>query len=145
MPCALIRPGESSSCSASRSAPLSQSAMGMPKPFFGPVGDARRQDVRHRALQQVLGVEASELEPGGHAAEELDQIDVQERRAHLERARHAGPIDLRQDVVLEIGLRIDVEQSFEAVRRRGVLEGAPLLLERVGRAAREERLLLGRT
>ena len=107
--------GESSSCSASRSSPLSHSATGMPKPFFGAVGDPGGRTSRHRALEQVLRLEAAQLESRRARGQELDELDVEERRPHLERARHARAVDLHEDVVLQVRLRVQVDQSLDPV------------------------------
>ena len=107
--------------------------------------DPGRQRVRHRPLQQVLRVEAAQLEARRHAAEELDELDVEEGRAHLERARHARPVDLHQDVVLQVGRRVRGRSGARAgsVGRR--CEAPPLLRERVaGCAVEQGRLLVGR-
>ena len=61
------------------------------------------------------------LSRDGTRAEELDEVDVEERRTHLQRARHARSIDLHEDVVLEVRLRIEVDQPLDRIAgRRGV-------------------------
>ena len=79
-----------------------------------------------RALEHVLGLEATELELGWNPPEELDEVDVEERRSHLQRAGHARPIDLHQDVVLEIRLRIEVDQPHEpsSAGRGGIVDAS---------------------
>ena len=63
--------------------PLNHSAIGIPKPFFGRPAIPGGKHVGHRALQQVLRIEAPQLEPWRHAA--------QERRRGRRRGRARGP------------------------------------------------------
>src|SRR6187402_988999 len=51
------------------------------------------------ALEDPFGLAAAELELPGNAAGEVGHLDVEERRAGLERAHHRGAIDLREDAV----------------------------------------------
>ena len=54
---------------------------------------------------------------------------VEDRHAHLERDRHAGAIDLGEDVVGKIGHRVEILHAIERVGERGVIVGiedAPL-------------------
>ena len=62
--------------------------------------------------QQALGVVATDLEPHGHRREELQQSDIQERAADLERMRHAHPVDFHMDIVGQIGLQVAPQHSL---------------------------------
>ena len=79
---------------------------------------------RHRALEEVLRLEAAELEPRRHPSEELHELDVEERRPDLERARHARPVDLHEDVVLQVRRRVEVDRAARAGRRVGRVANA---------------------
>ena len=81
----------------------------------------------------------------GHAGEELDERVVEERRAHLERGEHARAVDLREDVVRQVRLRVEVDELRHPVAcPLGAVEG-PEAGERIdGRRLDEQRPLLGR-
>src|SRR5688572_17629733 len=49
------------------------------EPLLCSVCDAGREEVSHRALEQMLRVETAKLQPRRHTAQKLHEIDVEER------------------------------------------------------------------
>src|SRR5919109_4161232 len=92
----------------------------------------------------MLRVEASKLESRRNPSDELDEIDVEEGRSHLQRAGHARAVDLCEDVVLEVRPRVDVDESLEPVSRRTLVVRLPMHVERIVRLKGEKRTLLPR-
>src|SRR5258706_11146250 len=119
--------------------------------LFGAMQDDGRQKRRHGLPQNDFGLTSPQLEPGWKRKRELDNAVVQERDARLDGRRHTHAIDLRQNIVGEIGLDVDVlllrkwvgarrtleiagEECVHRVARnkgvleRGAIQGAPVLL-----------------
>ena len=135
----------------SRSSPRSHAASGISKPCFGRWIDRGRHAALEIALEQVLRRAAAVLEVGRDRGGELDHLVVQEGRAHLERGRHAHPVDLDQDVVGEPGLEVHVEELAQRVEARAraskcranAVEGI-VAAEVSAELGRQERRLVGR-
>jgi hypothetical protein len=71
--------------------------------------------VSHRALQHPFLLAVAQV-PGCRQAEDLfDELMVEKRRPHLDRRRHAGPIDFREDVVGKKRLEIEILQPGEGI------------------------------
>ena len=97
--------------------------------LLGTIEDRRRQPARRRTLEQALGLVAAEFEGRGKCLNEIDQTRVQERRPDLEPAGHAGPINLRQDVLGQVRILIESQRPgkrvgapVEALRTANVLD-----------------------
>ena len=92
------------------------------KALLRPVHEAARQPAGEGLLEDVLVPPPSrELVTSGKARCELDQLVIEEGRAALERVRHAGDVDLEQDVLGEVGGEVQVEIPVENIVR-GALE-----------------------
>ena len=55
------------------------------------------------------------LNDGGQALHEIHQLRVQERRSHLQAAGHAGPVNLRQDVLGQVGILIQGQRPGKRI------------------------------
>ena len=109
------RPRAAPRCRRSRSGPRNQRPSGTAKPIFGRYMMSRRQVRLHRLLQQPLGLAAADLQVRRQRGQPLDQRMVHQRLAHLERVRHAGPVDLGVDVADQVGLEVEVLDQRERV------------------------------
>ena len=70
-------------------------------------------------LKMYLPSPPPQLQSDGRPRRPLHELMVQQRHAHLERVRHAGAVDLGQDVARQLGLQVDVlDQRQRIVGRR---------------------------
>ena len=96
--------------------PLNQRASGRENPCLRVRSSAGGSSRRASRRESDLALGRGRAETIRHASErEIDQPWIQKRRAHLERTQHARAIDLDEDVVDEIRLKIN---------RRALTEGA---------------------
>jgi len=65
------------------------------------------QNAFHRAFEDVFGCDAFDLQLGRNGGRELDKLVIEQWFASLDRMSHAHPIDLRQNVIRQV--RLDVE------------------------------------
>jgi hypothetical protein len=79
-----------------------------------------------------------QLEIRRDAVHELDERVVEERRPHLERARHAGAVRLHQDVVLEVEAAVEIDHALERIAARAFGFGGRDVLVDVDAAAVHE-------
>ena len=121
-----------------------------PEALLGPREGLGRESVGKGALEDVLRLEAAELQAHRKLRRQFHDAPVEEWHADLEGTGHAGAVGLRQDSLTEVALEIEIEHALEALRRR---RGRENLVERgVGRrqlhaperVGREQLLLLGR-
>ncbi len=84
-----------------------------------PVDDRGRQQVGEGLLEQELSLVVTQLRPPGQARAQLDDVVIDERRARLEAMGHARDVDLRQDVVGQVGVDVERAQSVDHRRVRG--------------------------
>ena len=84
-----------------------------------------------RGPEQHFRFSPGELPPGGECEQILDQLMIEQRRAHLQRMRHAHPVHFGQHVVGQGGLQIDVEDPAQGIRSGGPPEGVFEHCERV--------------
>src|SRR5271157_1537935 len=85
------------------------------EPALLPVDNIVRKPTLHGLLQDVLDLEAAHLEAAGQPFGKLNQAVIEKWRAHLQRARHAGAIDLHQQVILQVQAKIQVEHFGECL------------------------------
>ena len=90
--------------------------------MLGPVERRARDHAVQHGAQEHLRAAAVELPGGRKRRDELDELVVEQRRADLQRVRHAHPVDLDQDVVAEVRGDVDVEDSIDGVGRLGAPE-----------------------
>src|SRR4051794_39246587 len=94
-------------------------ADGDPEALLAPVDEIVGETAASRELlEEPLGAKAAELRPWRKARGELLHSVVQERRPHLERVGHRHPVDLREQVVGEVGAHIQREVAVHALARR---------------------------
>ena len=104
-------PAESRSITSSRASWRSQRAAGIEKPRLRPSTTSRRQQRAHGPAQQPLLLQPAHLQRRrGCVAGELEHAVVDERHAGLERVGHRGAVGLGQQVVGQVGHRVDVLQ-----------------------------------
>ena len=85
------------------------------KTHLRPIHDLARQVRLHGPLEQNLALLAADLERGRQAGQPLDERMVHQRLAHLQRVRHAGPVDLGIDVADQIGLEVEVLDERDGI------------------------------
>ena len=93
-----------------------------PESLFGSVEDAVGEQPPQRALEEELRAQAAQLHVQGEARGEPDEVVVEERDAALERGHHARPVELDQDVVLEVQAHVHQQDLVERVGRHGDVE-----------------------
>ena len=105
--------------------------------------DRRRQEVGERLLEHDLGAARAEpeLAVDRHRGGQLDDPVVQERPAALEAVRHAGQVDLDQQVAGQVGQEVGDHGAGDVVAARRGGEGrgqerGRVGLRRVGRRRR---------
>ena len=101
-----------------------------PKAFLRPFQNRPREQTLERIPKQVFGAQPAQLEVHRERGHVLDQLDVEQWHARFERRHHARPVHLRQDVVLEVQLHIEVENLVDRISQR---VGSHVLHDRVGR------------
>ena len=137
-----------SSTSAPPSAPTQLPTASLKKPRLRFV----EHEVRHVAArgepQHVLALEPAHLVPRRDARAQLDQLVVEERHAHLERAGHRGAVEVGEHVVHQAEPRVQVERGLERRGARGAgqpaVENAPPRRPRARRARRRRGRRAGR-
>ncbi len=108
--------------------------------LLAPIHDLTREEGREGAPQYELGLSTAQLEVPGQATHEVDEVAVEEGRAHLERVPHARAVDLGQDAVLEVELGEELERAVhQGARARAVpgLDGLGVDLLGVDRLAQQ--------
>jgi len=68
---------------------------------------------------------------GGDTADEIHQVDVEERRAGLEAVHHRRAVDLGEDVILQVELRVVLQRAVDDVGLCAALPGGDGLGENV--------------
>src|ERR1043166_6709170 len=81
--------------------------------LFFPMDDISRQILFGDFFQNVFRREAAELVLYRHAANEIDNVAIQQRAAHLETVRHAGTVHRHEIIVLEIELHREVKNALQ--------------------------------
>src|SRR5215216_3132388 len=106
--------------------------------------DLLRHDVGHGGFQHPLQREAAGLEPRRQAGGQLQEFDVEQGGAQLQRVGHARAIRLHEQIVDQIGPKVEIEQPVERVRSLRASPRGPVVLERpVVAAAVEQGIALG--
>ena len=82
--------------------------------------------------QHVLALQPAHLVVGRDAGAQLHELVVEERHAHLERARHRGAVEVGEHVVHQAETGVQVERGLE--RRRAGRVGQPAAQQRLGGA-----------
>ena len=85
-----------------------------------PVENGLRNEPTGGRPQNRLGRAAGQLERDRHSRTQLDEAVVEKRDAHLEGARHRGPIEVVEHVVDEAQLRVQDERARQPMTRRAV-------------------------
>ena len=101
------------------SGPRSQAATGMPKPFLGRARIDAGSRLAAACLSNRLVWLSPELERRRQDLDEVDQLGVEERCPDLEPAGHAGPIDLGQDVLGQVGVLIQGQRAGQRIGAAG--------------------------
>ena len=116
------RPSEPGSSRMSRAQPCrslrSQLDSGTEKPCLGRSRISSGQPRAQRLAQDPLLLPAADLVLRRDRGRELHHLVVQEGRARLERVGHGGDVDLRDEVVDEVGPGVDLEHPVDHGRRR---------------------------
>ncbi len=88
---------------------------GQSKSGLGAFQVSRREPGLHEAALQQLAAAAAAIDEQRRidAQHELDQAMIEQRRPHLERVRHAGPVDLREQPFGEGGMQIEPAQLHQ--------------------------------
>ena len=87
----------------------------MPKPFLGRARiDAGSRPAAARLSSRLVWFRPN-LNDGGSAWMKSTRLGVQERRPDLEPAGHAGPIDLGQDVLGQVGVLVERQRAGQRV------------------------------
>src|SRR5262249_16080689 len=76
--------------------------------FFG-------QPIPHGLLEQPFPLSVSQLEATGQPAAELDEVIVQKNGSRLQRHHHAGAIDLGQNVIGKVEIRVELQSLVEQI------------------------------
>ena len=76
---------------------------GQPETSLRRIQDLVGNPAARRVLQPDLVGMAAELVAGGQRRGELHELVVEQRRAPLQRVRHGGDVDLRQQIVGKVG------------------------------------------
>src|SRR5439155_5487613 len=78
-----------------------------------------------RFLYYGLGGEASNLQLGGRREHELQELAVEVRRARLQRRQHGTAIDLHEQVVGQVGEKVEPQQAVERrIRGKRLQQGS---------------------
>ena len=72
----------------------------------------------HGLLEDELPLAPLQLQVGGQAGRPFDEGMIQQGYAHLQGMRHAGPVDLGQDVARQVGLEIGILHAVQVMPRR---------------------------
>ena len=119
-PAAAAAPPAASSAQ-SRSGPRSQSPSGTRKAHLRPLDQFARDVAVEHLPQQPFARAAADLGRARQPPGEFDHAMVEQRHARFQRHRHAGAVDLGQDVVGQIGHQVEelhaLEQRREVARR----------------------------
>ena len=87
----------------------------MPKPFLGRARiDAGRRPAAARLSSRLVWLRPN-LNDGGKRLDEVDQLGVQERGPDLQPAGHAGPVDLGEDVLGQVGVLVQGQRAGQRV------------------------------
>ena len=78
--------------------------------------------VEHLA-EQPFALAAPHLEARRQPPGQLDDAVIEDRHAHLERDRHAGAIDLGENVVGKISQRVEILHALEPIGERALDRG----------------------
>ena len=101
-----------------------------------------RQEARGGALEDVLGRPPAQLQACRHAARQLHEPVVEQRRPDLEAGRHRRPIDGDQRLIPEIEARMLVDEALHRVPQPRLLDRTHEFLVGI---ERRERLPGGRS
>ena len=110
-----------------------------------PMHEALREIARQQAFQHQLSGQltvriGADVEAFRHLRQQIPHPYIHQRRARLERVRHARDIDLRQDVVRKVCRRIEILHALDYAQ---VARLGPCLLERVDRHQRRAAMVAG--
>ena len=91
---------------------------GTAKPILFRYSTSRGSSGSSAFLRMCLPSPPLSLTALGRLDSPFDELVVEERRAHFEAVRHAGAIDLRQDVARQVGLVVQVLHQRERIAER---------------------------
>src|SRR4029434_6831559 len=86
---------------------------------FRPVQDLPRQPRLHRLLEEPLAFLSVDLHRRWKSCEPFNERMIHEGLTHLERVRHAGPVDLRVDIADQVCLEVEILDEGKRVFRAG--------------------------
>src|SRR2546430_7490905 len=86
-----------------------------PEPLLAAADGFGRQPVPQGLFEQPFSPAMAQLEAARQPPAELDQVIVEKDGARFQRHHHAGAIDLGEDVVLQIEVRIELEGLVEEI------------------------------
>src|SRR5262249_20129274 len=101
------------------------------KSHFGCIQESIGKQGHHRPAQEIFPPAISELHVHGQRVSKLHHLVVQERYADLKRVRHAGPIDLGEDIVDERGFQIQKTGFRKKIGARRAIINFTKAVERV--------------
>ncbi len=84
------------------------SGEGHHEPLLGPIENLSGDMWFERGLEYIFALPSVQLQLRRQSRGPFNQRMVQQRHAHLERARHARPINLGEDISWQIGLEIGI-------------------------------------
>ena len=106
---------------------------------LGPVHDLVRQPALGRLLERDLALAPLDLRAAGDRERRLRHDGIDERDAHLDRGRHAGPVRVGEVEPRQEQARVGQAHPVDLVRQRVVVVDVAVLLDHVVHVAGEVR------